>query len=300
MTITDTAAPKAEPIAFPLPSFAASFADPEETGPPLSILEYGDTGTGKTESIGRVVKAGFFKKVLIINLDKSVETLNLDPQIKAALHDGRISVLTIDEFDPSAMLRVENTILEIAGKWRAPDGSILDNPNLPDFGYDLVAIDTVNLLGEVAIKWLKANTNNDAGTKLDGLKAYGRLSTWMNEMIRVIHNSQRFVGLFLMHEKTYEEKTGANKTKPKMEGSFKDSLPSIPSVVAHLDWEKNPDGGEVVLTATVGKSDQFSTKNRYGMGPKIYGFDLAQFYIDIYTKIGLPLPAAAVNYKKED
>lgn len=289
------------PIALPVPSFVGSFADPEETGPPLSWLLYGDTGTGKTEAIGRVVKAGFFKKVLIINLDKSVEVLNLDSEIKKALHDGRISILTIDEFDPSAMQRVESVILELAGKWRAPDGSILDNPNIADFGYDLVAIDTVNLLGEIAIKWLKANTYNDAGTKLDGLKAYGRLSTWMNEMIRVIHNSDRFVGGFIMHEKTYEnEKTGEVKNKPKMEGSFKDSLPSIPSVVAHLDWEKNPESGDVELTATVGKSALYSTKNRYSMGPKIYNFDLAQFYIDIYNKIGLPLPAAAVNYKKED
>ena len=282
--------------ALPVPSFASSFDDGEETGPPASWLLYGDTGTGKTEATGRLVKAGFFQKVVIINLDRSTEVLALDPEIKAALHDGRISIKTIDEFDPTAMQQVESILLELAGMWRDPSGHILSNPNIPNFGFDLVVIDTVNLLGEIAIKWLKANTYNDKGTALDGLKAYGKFSVWMNEMVRLVHNSNRFVGGFVMHEKTYEEKTGATKVKPKMEGAFKDSLPSIPSLVAHLDWEKDPAGGpEDVLTATVGKSSLFSTKNRYNLGPKIHNFDLADTYREIYTKIGLPLPAAAAT-----
>lgn len=279
--------------ALPMPSFAGVFDDPEELGPPASWCVYGDTGTGKTEAIGRLVKAGFFSKVLIINLDKSTEVLALDPAIKAATKDGRINIITVDQFDPTAMAKIESIILEVAGMWRAPDGSILPNPNLPNYGYDLVAIDTVNLMGEVAIKWLKANTWNDKNTALDGLKAYGKFSVWMDEMIRVIHNSPRFVGGFVMHEKTYEEKTGASKVKPKMEGSFKDSLPSIPSLVAHLDWEKDPASGQTVLVATVGESDTYSSKNRYQLGSKIYGFDLAETYKVIYTKLGLPLPTPA-------
>lgn len=283
----------------PVPSFAGAFEDPEDNGPPASWLLYGDTGTGKTEAIGRLVKAGFFKKVLLINLDKSTEVLSLDPEIKAALYDGRITIVGVDQFNPTARLDLEKIILEVCGAYRDASGNILFSPHAPNYGYDLIAIDTLNKMGEVALKHLKATTYNDRGDKLDGLKAYGQFSVWMDEMVRLIHNSDRFVGGFVMHEKTYEEKTGANKVKPKMEGAFKDSLPSIPSLVAHLDWEKHPDTGEPSLVATVGKSDLYSTKNRFQMGPRIYDFDLAKTYAEIYTKIGLPLPAGAATNTKE-
>lgn len=282
--------------ALPVPSFAAAFTDPAEVGPPKSWLLYGDTGTRKTSSVGELVKAGFFKKVLFINLDQSDEVLSLDPEVREKIKAGAIDFIPVDQFDPGAKDKIEAILLEVAGKWRAPDGSILDIPaeHNSDFGYDLVVIDTVNLMGEVAIKWLKANTWNDSGTKLDGLAAYGNLSRWMDEMIRLIHNSKRFVGGFIMHEKTYEEKkTGVSKVKPKMEGSFKDSLPSIPSLVAHLDFEKNPESGEVQLVATVGESDLYSSKNRFRLPSRIWEFNLADTYRVIYEKLGLPIPAQA-------
>lgn len=283
------------PIALPVPSFAGSFDDPEETGPPKSLLFFGDTGTRKTSMIGALYKAGFFNKILVLNLDNSVEVLFTDAAVKAGVKAGHIDIKTISEFAPDARQQVENVLLEVAGKWRAPDESILDNPNIPDYGYDLVVVDTLGILSNIGIKDFKKTTYNDAGNKLDGRAAYGRLGPWNREMVKIIHDSNRFTGLFLSHVKETDPKAGPVKLVANVDGGFTGTLPSIPSVVGYLNWEKHPESGDVVLTATVGKSDIVTTKNRYSLPDKIYGFDIAAMYADIYTKIGLPLPAAATT-----
>lgn len=276
--------------ALPRPSFAGSFDNTVELGPPKSFLLYGDTGTQKTLSLGKLVKAGYFKKVLFINLDDGNEVLVSDPIVRGAMLDGTIEVITINTQDPGARQQIENVILEIAGLWRTPTGALQVNPNIPDFGYDLVFIDTVNLMHEVALADFQRTTYNAAGTKLDGLAAYGRVAEWMDEMIRLIHNSKRFAGGFVMHAKTVEEKTGATKIKPKMSGSFKDTIASIPSITAYLDYRKLPDGSAVVLAATVGESELYDSKNRYNLPSVIYGFDIAETYATIYKQIGFALP----------
>lgn len=253
-------------------------------GPPLSFLMYGDTGTQKTLSIGQAIRDGFYNRAVYLNLDKSLEIWATDPAILAAVEDERIIVEDIDQFDPNARMRIESIILELTGMWRRADGVILVNPNLPNFGVDLLAIDTVNLMHEIALKDFMATTYNAAGTKLDGLAAYGRVAVWMDEMIRLIHNSQRLTGAFVAHAKTVEDVTGANKIKPKLSGSFKDSFATIPSIVAYLDQEKHPESGKVVLTATVGSSDLCDSKNRYSLPDKIYDFNLSRLLATLPNK----------------
>lgn len=263
--------------ALPKASFASKKTEPQSIGPCKSVLLYGDTHTFKTTMFGELVRDGFYNKALWLDLDNGSEALASDDDIKAALEDGRIELYAIDPFSPTAKAEIENYILEAAGMWRDPQGNLLPNPNIPDFGYDLLVIDTVNLMGEVAIKWFLANTYNDKG-QLDTRGAWGKFAVWMDEMIRLIHNSKRFAGGFIMHAKSDEENTGAIKIKPKMQGSFKDSIASIPSIVAYLDHQKSPETGETVLTATVGESELYESKNRYRLPPKIYGFNLSKVY----------------------
>jgi hypothetical protein len=262
-------------IAMPQPSFAASYDDPELEGPPQSFMLYGGKGVQKTLAVGQLVKEGFFNKAFFLNLDNSTEVWATDPAIRAARKDGRLNVKTIDSRDPGARMQIEGIILELAGYWRTPTGHIIPNPNLPDFGYDLFAIDTVNLMHEVALNDYLLTTYNDKGTALDGRAAYGKVAIWMDQMIRLIHDSPRFTGGFLMHAKTVEEKTGGVKVKPKLSGSFQDSIATIPSIVAFLQYEKHPETKESVLTATLGESDLYESGNRYNLPPKIYGFNLA-------------------------
>lgn len=261
----------------PKASFASRRTEPENIGPAKSVLLYGDTGTRKTTMFGELVRDGFYNRALWFDFDNGSEALSTDDDIKACLADGRIELYAINPFAPDAKQEIENNILEAAGMWRDPKGNILPNPNIPDFGYDLLLIDTVNLMGEVGIKWFLANTYNDKG-QLDGRKAYGLFAVWMDEMIRLIHNSKRFAGGFIMHAMSDEEATGAIKVKPKMQGGFRNSIASIPSITAYLDFEKSPETGENVLVATVGESDIFEAKNRYRLAPKLYDFNLSKLY----------------------
>lgn len=281
--------------ALPVPSFVRANAEPEEIGPPKSFLLYGDTGTKKTLAIAKLFKAGFFKKILFLDIDDGAEVLAGDPIIREALKDGRITRIQIDPFDPNAKAQIEAMILEVAGMWRDPNGDILTNPSIPDFGYDLVFIDTMNLVHEVAIKSLLRTTYNDKGTALDGRAAYGKLGEWDDEMVRLIHRSKRFTGGFVMHAKEVEEKSGATKIKPKLSGSFQNTISTIPSITAYLDYQKDPTSGETVLVATVGESDLYDSKNRYNLGTKIYDFDIAETYRQIYDQIGLPQPVPATT-----
>ena len=280
-----------DPIALPVPSFAGSFDDPEETGPPKSMLFFGDTDTRKTSMIGALYKAGFFKKILVFNLDNGVEVLYNDPIVKAGIQAKHIDIKTISEFSPTARQELEAAILEVAGKWRAPDGTILDNPNVPDYGYDLVVIDTLGILSSIGLGEFKRTTYNDAGNKLDGLGAYGRLKPCNREMVKIIHDSKRFTGLFLSHVKETDAKAGPVKLVANVDGGFTTSLPSIPSIVGYLNWTKHPESDEISLTATLRNSDFTIVKCRYHQIPDtIYDFDVATMYGDIYKGLNIPLP----------
>lgn len=279
----------------PVPSFVKANAEPDEVGPPKSFLLYGDTGTQKTLALSKLFKAGFFKKILFMDIDDGAEVLAGDPLIREALKDGRIVRQPYDPFDPNTKAILEHDILEVAGMWRDPNGDLLTNPSIPDFGFDLVFIDTVNLVHEVAIKHLLRTTYNDKGTALDGRAAYGKVAEWDDEMIRLIHRSKRFAGGFVMHAKEVEEKSGATKIKPKLSGSFQNTISTIPSITAYLDYQKDPTSNETVLVATVGESDLYDSKNRYDLGTKIYDFDIAETYRQIYDKIGLPQPVPATT-----
>lgn len=286
------AAPIVTPM--PVPSFGGSYTPAEETGPPQSFLLYGGKGTQKTLALGQIVRDGFYNKVLYIDLDNSTEVWATDPAIMAAVADGRINRLSIDPFDPASRMRVEEIILEVAGMWRTPDGDILVNPNIADFGFDLVAIDTVNLMHEVALKQFVSTTFNAAGTKRDGLAAYGKVAVWMDEMIRLIHNSKRFTGGFVAHAKSIEEETGARKMMVKLSGSFKDSIATIPSLVAYLDKQKDQATGKIVLVATVGNSDIADSGNRYNLPDQIFDFNLSETLAKIPNNRKVPAtPAVA-------
>ena len=259
--------------ALPVPSFFKPKTDdvPDVVfGPPLSFLFYGGKGTQKTLSLGQIVKDGFYNKVFYLNLDHSTEVWATDPEIVKAVESDRIHIETINTVtNPNARLEIEAMLLELAGVYREPStGGLLPNPSIPNFGFDMIAIDTVNLLHEVGLKHFMATTYNAAGTKLDNLAAYGKNAIWMDEMLRLIHNSSRFTGGFVAHAKPVDEDSGNRKMMVKLSGAFKDSIATIPSIVGYLDKQKDPETGKVVLTATLGNSDSCDSGNRYNLPDK--------------------------------
>lgn len=296
MTDTATAvqAPQVPQVpAMPRPSFANKFTSGERVGNPKSIALYGPTDTRKSSAFGKLAATPRFRKSLFMDADNGTEVFANDAETMRAVDEGRIEIFPIDTTTTSptnVIGEVESTILELAGCWRTPYGHIEPNPNIPDFGYDLVVLDTVNLIQQAAVKHFLANTFSDNG-KLDTRGAWGEVSRWSDEMIRLIHNSPRFMGGFIAHPKEVEQKTGGVKVTPALQGGFKDSFATIPTVVAFLDFEKNPTTNEIGLVATVGESDTHDSKNRYLLPSKLYNFDLLELMDIIDSKVARrPMP----------
>lgn len=291
----NVAAPVIPPL--PVPSFMSSATPSVDVGPPKSFLLYGDTGTRKTTMVGELIASGRFNRALAFDIDNGTETWAADPAIKAAVDDGRLTIIGIDSaMDADAFAKLDGGILEICGAYRDQTGTIRPNPNIPDFGFDLFLLDTVNLAQTVAVKHFLTTTFTDKG-KPDTLAAWGKVGIWTDEIVRLLHNTKRFTSALVMHPMTVESKTGSVKVKPKLGGGMKDSISTIPSLVAYLAFEQHPDTGVKSLVATVGDSVTHDAKNRYRLPEKIYDFNLTDLYrtIDKITKahaVGIATPEA--------
>jgi hypothetical protein len=286
-----------------LPSFAAFATPATEIGFPKSLLLYGDTGTRKTTMIAELVKAGIFKRAVIIDVDNGIETLMSDPEIATLIFDpinnpeGRIIVMTVDPIlDPAAFIKIDATICEMAGAFHPTDGAgrpILTefemNPQAPKLDVDLFSLDTLNVFQQIAVKHFMKTTFNKHGQP-DTQSAWGDVGLYTDAVARLFQNNDRFVGAIAMHSRTDTENTGKVSIKPKLQGGTKDSISTIPSLVAHLGFEPNPDGTGTTLVATVGESDVYDAKNRYRLDTKIRDFNLVTLYQTIAEKIGKPLP----------
>ena len=303
---TNTIAPAA-PIAAPaptLPSFMFAATGAEDIGFPSSFLLYGNTGTRKTTMIAELVVAGIFNRAVIIDIDNGIETLMVDPAIRALIFDpvhnpnGRIIVMNVDPImDDQAFFKVDAILCEMTGSMHpiGADGStqwtkFVPNPAATPVDVDLVALDTLNVFQkQVAVKFFQSITYNSKG-KLDTLAAWGEVGIYTDSLVRLFHNTNRFTGAIAMHPMTDTENTGKVSIKPDLQGGTKNSVATIPSLVAYLAFEATAPGGPAILTATVGESDIYTAKNRYRLDSKIPDFNMVRMYQLIAEKIGKPLP----------
>lgn len=256
----------------PAPSFAQFLSKPTEIGAPKSVMLYGSPGTRKTSLAAELIKRPGARKILFVDIDSGTEALVGDPDVSAALHDGRIQVLAIDSLDPDAFAKVNAVVQEVADT---------------DFGYDYVVLDTLNLMQEVAIKHFMATVTNSSG-KLDSRAAWGEVSKWTDTKARQLHNSPHTTGVFIMHQKNETEETGKVSIVPKLSGSAKDTIASIPSIVVHLDFEKVSEDGDVKLVGTLGDSDKHVSKNRFRLPSRVEDFTLVKLYEEIDRVRGIP------------
>lgn len=292
------------PVAMPaLPSFAVAASGASAIGFPSCLLLYGPTGTRKTTMIAELVTAGIFKRAVVIDVDNGIETLMVDPAIRAEIFHpednptGRIVVITIDPImDEHAFLKIDSIICEMAGAMHPIDGAgsqiytkFVPNPQAQPVDVDLVSLDTLNLFQDIAVKFFLSSTYNSKG-QLDTLKAWGEVGIYTDAIVRLFQNTTRFTGAIAMHARTDTENTGKVSIKPKLAGGTKDSIATIPSLVAYLDFESLGPGQGTTLVGTVGESDIYTAKNRYRLEPKITDFNLVRLYQIISEKIGKPLP----------
>lgn len=261
---------------------AGMFMKTEEVGPPSSILLMGEPGTFKTTIAGGLIKVDGFNKILYVDIDNGAEVFVNDPEVYATIGsdpgapgEKRINIFQIDKTSPDAF----GQLLYILGGTDPATGQRVKGVAFdPALGYDAVIFDALDVGQEVVVEYLLANTFSENG-KPNTMKAWGEVSKWTADLAWAFQNHPTITGVIVMHSKVdSDEATGKVKIKPKVQGSVKDSLAGIPSLVAYLELKEDKETKETHIVANVGKSELMTTKNRYSMTEPIVDFSMTKLY----------------------
>lgn len=260
------------------PPFASMFAKPAQVGPPKEILLYGAPGTFKTSIAAGAIKLEGINKMLYLDCDNGTEVLSNDPEVfqYVSTDFGKpgqkaINIIHIDKTAPDAFAQLKYFL-----GYRDPETGVSVKGSVFSQGYDVIVLDALDVAQEIAVQWLLANTFNDKG-KVDTRGAWGEVSKWTSDLGWALQNSTE-LGILVAHSSEGTDDGGQFKIKAKLQGSVKDSIAGIPSIVAHLDFVSDPETKVAHLVATVGQSDIHTTKNRYMLPKEIVDFDLPKLY----------------------
>lgn len=250
----------------PKPAWASAVTTAEKLGPPQSIFLYGLPGTRKTSSAASIAKVSGFSKVLFIDVDNGTAVLSTEPEY------ANVEIVKIDPLDPNALAKIDGIVSDVAQN---------------DYGYDAVVFDTLSVGQDVAEAALKAKyATAGKNGKPDGFAVYGDLGVWTDHLVRKLHNAPHFTGIITCHSTEKRDEAGNLAINPKLSGSSKESIGSIPDLVAHLSFARHPETNEKHLVATVGETPGLISKNRYRLDDVIVDFTLPRLYSLIGAKIG--------------
>lgn len=259
------------------PSFAA--VDPfsgmdselEDVGMPKSALFYAESGRQKTRIAGGLAKVPGFNYGLFIDIDNGTEILRTDPQVWAAIlryqktkdtpNPSGLRIIKIDKTKPlEAKAKIDYLISQITTK---------------DLGYDYVVLDTLDVAQQCA--------EAEFQTKFEGWDIWREVGTWTTELVADLHNCPFFFAHITAHAETKEDKTtGRIRTLPALGGSSKNTIASDTSMTVFLDYRANPaDPKDVRLVAFMGKSENYITKNRFGLPDEVVDFNMPMFFAAI-------------------
>jgi hypothetical protein len=193
---------------------------------------------------------------------------------------GQINILTISK-DPMIASRELNKYLGYRDEFGQSHTGMLLSSNVD---IDVICLDTLDTLQMVLFDYLSATTLSANG-KPDTLKAYGLLGQRLSKILWDFQGSEKLV-LMAAHTMDHlDKKTGVERVTMKLSGSLKETVSSIPDIVAYITTEKSEVDDQDHYVAHLTQSPTLAAKNRYGFTEPIWDFTLPTLYKLIDDKI---------------
>lgn len=178
----------------------------EQLTEPNSIMIYGRPKYGKSTLAASIADVKGFKRVLCIDLEKG-----------ATAFSRSYPSVDVIEIPYLGVSKLEDVIEELA------DSS-------DTLGYDAVILDTMS----TAQQWVVSKMREARGGKKLDYDGWDTVANWTMQMMWDLHHMAA-TGISLYHLTTKEnELTKEIWTLPKLQGSAKDSVASIPDLIIHL------------------------------------------------------------------
>ncbi len=221
---------------FPTLPFEQFITKASQLNTPKTILVYGDPKRGKSWFAASAAEVAELSPVLVIDTEGGSSAIARDWKDVDV-----INVKSHEEFDS-----VVKTLISTEHK------------------YKTVIIDTLGVAMDRAEKFFgekPENKNNKFGK-------WGDLKEWVTDMTRKLHSAP-FLSILVAHaQDDKDDQTGAVKIVPLLPGSAKNTLPSIPDIIAYMGAEVD-DKGVLHRVLYLESSERLVSGNRFGLPARL-------------------------------
>ncbi len=221
---------------FPSLPFEQFITKASQLNTPKTILVYGDPKRGKSWFAASASEVAELSPVLVIDTEGGSSAIARDWKDVDV-----INVKSHEEFDSVVK-------------------TLINTPNK----YKTVIIDTLGVAMDRAEKFFgekPENKNNKFGK-------WGDLKEWVTDMTRKLHSAP-FLSILVAHaQDDKDDQTGAVKIVPLLPGSAKNTLPSIPDIIAYMGAEVD-DKGALHRVLYLESSERLVSGNRFGLPARL-------------------------------
>ena len=221
---------------FPKLPFEQFITKASQLNTPKTILVYGDPKRGKSWFAASAAEVAELSPVLVIDTEGGSSAIARDWKDVDV-----INVKSHEEFD-----------------------SVVKSLISTEHKYKTIIIDTLGVAMDRAEKFFgekPENKNNKFGK-------WGDLKEWVTDMTRKLHSAP-FLSILVAHaQDDKDDQTGAVKIVPLLPGSAKNTLPSIPDIIAYMGAEVD-DKGVLHRVLYLESSERLVSGNRFGLPPRL-------------------------------